>query len=104
MTEIGCGDMRAKAKAQTTFLLELLDDIPGDQLEIITPRDPDARGGQLSLLTREDGRPLFASLQESGIICDFRRPNVIRVATAPLYNSYEDLWHFADKLRASLQG
>lgn len=100
----GMEALRAKAIAQTTFLLELLDDIPGERLEVITPREPSARGGQISLLTREDGRPLFEALQASGIVCDFRRPNVIRVATAPLYNSYEDLWHFAARLRAQLAG
>lgn len=99
----GMGALRAKAIDQTAFLLDLIDEIPGDRLSVITPREPSARGGQISLLTSFDGRALFDALQANNVVCDFRRPNVIRVATAPLYNSYEDLWHFADRLRHNLE-
>lgn len=91
--------LRAKSVAMTEYLLGLIDAIPTDRYEVITPRDPAARGGQLSIQTKRDGVELFAALQRAGVICDFRKPDVIRLAVAPLYNSYEDLWRFADVLR-----
>lgn len=91
--------LRAKSVAMTEYLLGLLDEIPTDRYRVITPRDPAARGGQISIQTRRDGRALFEDLQRAGVICDFREPDVIRLAVAPLYNSFEDTWRFAEVLR-----
>lgn len=98
----GMPALRQKSEALTAYLLELIDAIPNERFEIITPRDPAQRGCQLSIRTRSDGRALFASLQAAGVVCDFRRPDVIRVAPTPLYNSFEDVWHFCEVLRASV--
>jgi kynureninase len=68
---------------------------------IITPTDPNQRGAQLSLLFDVDARPFFNKLRESDIVCDFREPNVVRVAPAPLYNSFSDVIRFAKALRAT---
>jgi kynureninase len=62
------------------------------QFEIITPKDPNERGAQLSLLTNQDGKALFDFLAKANIIVDWREPNVIRIAPAPIYNSYEDVF------------
>lgn len=91
--------LRAKSIALTTYLLDLIDAIPTERYKVITPRDPAARGGQLSIQTARDGRELFEALQRAGIVCDFRQPDVIRLGVAPLYNSYEDVWRFAQVLR-----
>lgn len=93
--------LRAKSIAMTDYLLGLIDTIPTGRFTVITPRDPAARGGQLSIQASRDPRELFEELQRAGVICDFRKPDVIRIAAAPLYNSYEDLWRFADVLAAS---
>ncbi|HNI44546.1 MAG TPA: hypothetical protein PK230_07610, partial [Chitinophagales bacterium] len=59
---------------------------------IITPKDPEHRGCQLSLLTDHRGKALFDHLQRKGIMADWREPNVIRFAPVPLYNSFEDVY------------
>lgn len=92
--EAGMPALREKALRQTDYLLALLDARPDLPIEVITPPEAAARGGQLSLLTGEGGKVMFDRLTAAGVICDWREPNVIRIATAPLYNRYEDLWHF----------
>lgn len=87
--------IRAKAVALTEYMLGLLAEMPTQEFEVITPRDPAHRGAQLSLRAIHDGRALFKRLQQAGVVCDFREPNVIRVAPAPLYCSFEDVWSFA---------
>ena len=47
---------------------------------------------------RDDPRDVLAALQKEGVVCDFREPNVIRVAPVPLYNSFHDVWRFVDAL------
>lgn len=90
--------LREKSVRITEFLLALLDAMPTQGYEVITPRDPKHRGTQLSLRTLGNGRALFEKLQSRGVVCDFREPDVIRVAPAPLYCSYEDVWRFAQIL------
>jgi len=102
--EAGIQKLRAKSEQLTAYMLELIDAIPNDRFEIITPREPSARGAQLSIRTRFDGQELFAALTEAGVVCDFRRPDVIRVAPAPLYNSFEDVWTFCEILRREVAG
>jgi kynureninase len=38
----------------------------------------------------------------AGVIADWREPNVIRMAPVPLYNSFEDVWRFGQKLEEAL--
>ncbi|MCC7302098.1 MAG: kynureninase [Bacteroidia bacterium] len=64
------------------------------RLEIITPLEKERRGCQLSIVAHGAGKELFTRMIESGIIADWREPNVIRVAPAPIYNSYEDCYRF----------
>lgn len=94
----GMTALRAKSEALTGYLEWLLDRIEGDAFEVITPRAPAERGCQLSIRVPARGEELFARLQQGGVICDFRRPDVIRVAPAPLYNSFHDCWAFAQVL------
>ncbi len=67
-------------------------------MEIITPVEPAASGCQLSILVREEPRRRFEALQRAGVVCDFREPNVIRVAPVPLYNTFHEVWRFAEVL------
>lgn len=80
------------------FLIDRLND-EGHRFNIITPRDPEARGCQLSFLTDENGRALFDYLSDNGVICDWREPNVIRIAPAPLYNTFREVYRFVELLR-----
>ena len=65
---------------------------------MITPREPHARGSQLSILAHDDPKGLFAKLEEAGVKCDFREPNVIRAAPTALYNTFHEVWRFAQLL------
>lgn len=94
--------LRQKSVEMTSWLLERIDALPTDRHRVITPRDPRHRGGQLSIQTVREGRALFERLTARGVVCDFRQPDVIRIAVAPLYNSYEDLERFVDVLSESL--
>ena len=68
------------------------------RFEIITPREPERRGCQVSLRVRRSGRDLVQALAAAGVVCDFREPDVLRVSAAPLYNRFHDLWRFAQVL------
>ena len=93
--EVGMPALRKKSEKLTGYLLGLIDRIPGDRYEILTPRDPAARGCQLSIRVKENARRLLDGLEERDVVCDFRAPDVIRVAPVPLYNSFQDVWEFA---------
>jgi kynureninase len=94
----GMEALRAKSGRLTAYLLFLLDRAPAGRFEVATPRDPARRGSQLSLLVHDRPRELVKALEAAGVVCDFREPNVVRVAAAPLYNTYHDVWTFADVL------
>lgn len=89
------GELRAKSERLTGYLLDLLDRLPPDRCQVITPRDPGHRGCQVSLRVPDHPRAVQAALQAAGVICDFREPDVIRVAPVPLYNTFEEVWSFA---------
>lgn len=96
--EATMGRLREKSKKLTAFLWEHLQALPAGFVDIFTPSDSEQRGAQLSLKIRGGNRQLVADLRKDGIICDFREPNIIRVAPAPLYNSYTDCAIFVERL------
>jgi kynureninase len=93
--EAGMPALRAKSERLTGYLQSLLDRLPAGQFAVITPRDPRQRGCALSILVRDRPRELLEELQRQGVVCDFREPNVIRVAPVPLYNTFHEAWTFA---------
>ncbi|MHC5114607.1 MAG: kynureninase [Planctomycetota bacterium] len=97
----GMPALAAKSRSLTgylRFLIEQSDPSAREWFEIITPREPGAHGCQLSILVHDDPRGRFRALEEAGVVCDFREPNVIRAAPVPLYNTFHDVWRFADIL------
>jgi kynureninase len=91
----GLPALRARSLQLTGWLERLLDERLGERIEILTPREPEWRGAQLSVRlrgARGSGRALFDRLLARGLTCDWREPDVIRLAPAPLYNSHEDCW------------
>ena len=70
--------------------------------EIITPSEPTKRGAQLSMLVHGKGKELFEKLSKNGVVADWREPNVIRIAPAPLYNSFEDCYWFGKFLEEAI--
>ena len=94
----GMEALRAKSIKLTGYLQFLLESAGHSKLTVITPRETNERGCQLSILVHEHPKELFGKLQAAGVKCDFREPNVIRVAPTPLYNSFHEVWRFAEIL------
>lgn len=94
----GILNIREKTKKMSTFLWSLLSELPEGFVEIFTPQDPDQRGAQLSLKIKNSNREMVQQLRRDGIICDFREPNIIRVAPTGLYNSFMDCYQFVERL------
>ena len=95
--------LREKSIALTGYLEYLLQPLERQgHFSIITPRAPQERGAQLSLFFEAGMEKLFLQLTRMGVICDDRKPNVIRVAPAPLYNTFKEVWEFVTILREIL--
>jgi kynureninase len=97
--EVGMKALRKKSIMLTRYLEFLFSEIASDDVEIITPVDPEARGCQLSILMNRNGKKVFDAISEAGIIADWREPDVIRVAPVPLYNEFTEVWRFADQFQ-----
>jgi kynureninase len=102
--EAGVERLREKSLELTGYFEYLLDRLTPD-VQLITPRDPSARGCQLSFRISGAGRgaQVFHWLTENGVACDWREPDVIRAAPVPLYNSFEDVFRFCEKLGEALK-
>ena len=100
--EAGMADLREKSEKLTGYLEYLLTHIGDDRISVITPTDPAQRGCQLSIRVKNSDRKLFEALTEQGVFVDWREPDVIRAAPAPLYNSFTDVHRFAGILRECL--
>ena len=94
----GMEPLRAKSISLTGYLEFLLTEIGSRKFTVITPHNLDARGCQLSILAHEHPRGLLKELENAGVKCDFREPNIIRVAPTPLYNTFHEVWRFAKLL------
>jgi len=92
--EAKISNLRSKSLVLTAYLEVLIDRfLPADFVSIITPRDPDQRGCQLSLLFKSAPAEVVTKyLHAQGVICDIRKPSVIRIAPTPLYNRFIDVW------------
>ncbi len=90
--EVGMERLREKSMKLTGYLEFLLDSIDNNQIWISPPSE--IRGCQISIHVRTNGKKLFDKLTEEGVICDWREPDVIRVAPVPLYNSFMDIYRF----------
>lgn len=98
----GIENLREKSIALTGYLEFLIGQLKTENCEIISPSDPSARGAQLSLFFKERAKEIYTRLIEKGIVIDYREPGVVRVAPAPLYNSYEDVYRFYEILKEIL--
>lgn len=97
----GIKNLRYKSMLLTGYLEWLFNKqqtTDSSQLKIITPFKPADRGCQLSFQAKKNGKKIFDKLTKAGVIADWREPDVIRIAPAPLYNTFEDVWRFVDIL------
>jgi len=100
--EAGMEALRSKSISLTGYLDFLLGQHASSDFCVITPRDPAERGAQLSLRIRNHGRALCDRLTERGVLCDWREPDILRVAPMPLYNSYQDVFGFVERFVAAI--
>lgn len=96
----GMSELRSKSVLLTGYLEFLLKSIPNNFCTIVTPRDPNQRGAQLSVRVKGEPKTYLARLKEKGVLCDFREPDIIRAAPAPLYSSFEDVYEFANIVKS----
>ncbi len=103
--EAGMESLRRKSVVLTGYLLWLLDRAGQKRFEVITPRSADERGCQLSLRILDRPAETLEALEANGVVCDFRPPDVVRIAPVPLYNTFHEVWRVAHLLhRAGLAG
>jgi kynureninase len=106
--EVGMDKLLKKQRLLSGYLEFIIDELNSTldhsthSLEIITPRDWNERGCQVSVIANGYGKDLFNTLTNEGVISDWREPNVIRMAPVPLYNSFEDIYRFGEILKKAL--
>lgn len=97
--EAGFENIKAKSRELTAYLEFLLQQLHHLNFEIITPANEESRGAQLSLYFKERGKEIHEKMIDNGIVVDYREPGVIRVAPAPLYCSFTDVYRFYEILK-----
>lgn len=99
-SEAGFDSLLLKGQRLSDFLLFVIDDInnqlPKPAIKAITPGKE--KGCQVSMLILRNGKQVFNELSKKDVFADWREPNVIRVAPAPLYNRFEEVWTFGQIL------
>lgn len=102
----GLTPLREKSELLTGYLEFLIEGINKDKSEelfkIITPKNKQERGGQLSIVCKQNAKATFNYLTDNGVIGDWREPNVIRLAPVPLYNSFKEVFEVGRILRAAV--
>jgi kynureninase len=96
--EAGITNLRNKSETLTGYMEYLINEKNDGNIEIITPADKNQRGCQLSLKAKQNGKALHKRLNDKGVVCDWREPDVIRVAPVPLYNTFTDVLKFTEIL------
>lgn len=104
--KVGMQALREKSLNLTGYLEFIIQHISQNNtnvnFEIITPKNTNERGAQLSILCHGQGKALFDKLTQNGVIADWREPNVIRIAPVPMYNNFEDVYRFGKILESAL--
>ena len=101
-TEVGMKKLRKKSILLTNFMefiIENINENSSSSLEIITPKNINYRGCQLSIIAHGFGKDLFEELSKNHIVVDWREPNVIRAAPVPFYNNFEEIFRFGEILK-----
>ena len=105
--EAGIENLIAKGRMLSDYLFFILDEINSNAkeklIEIITPRNENEKGCQVSMLMLQKGKAVFDELIRQGVLADWREPNVIRIAPVPLYNTFSDVFTFGQIVKAILE-
>lgn len=100
--KVGMNKLRMKSINLTGYLEYLILQMNNKNIDIITPKDPNQRGCQLSIKLNNSNKSLHENLRLNNVITDWRDPNVMRCAPVPFYNSYQDVYNFVKILRKLL--
>ena len=100
--KVGMNKLRMKSIKLTGYLEYLILKMNNKNIDIITPKDPNQRGCQLSIKLNNSNKSLHKNLRLNNVITDWRDPNVIRCAPVPFYNSYQDVYNFVKILKKLL--
>jgi kynureninase len=102
--EVGMPALRERSLKLTGYLLSLLNEVSQSAgLRVITPSEPDRHGAQLSVRVPGDAKDVVNRMRlEHDVIADERPPDIIRLAPAPLYCTFDDCWRAVDALLQSL--
>lgn len=100
--EAGMVALDNKARQLADYMLQLLESLQDSSIKLITPKNWDERGCQLSIQIKDANKSIFDKITELGVIADWREPDVIRIAAVPLYNSFEDIYRFYYILKIAL--
>ncbi|MCH2133811.1 MAG: kynureninase [Phycisphaerales bacterium] len=92
---VGMDAVRERSLRLTGYLRAMLESRPGRRYRIITPETDEDHGCQLSIVIDGDATDAFRTIEDAGVVADFRPPNVVRVAPTPMYNTFHDCWRFA---------
>jgi kynureninase len=101
--EVGMPAVREKSVALTSYALELADSLADRGVVVASPRDPERRGGHVTLnhpLMRE----VTAALWERDVIPDYRDPGGLRIGLSPLSTSFEEVGRGMEMVRDALDG
>lgn len=101
--DAGMERLRRKSASLTGYLDFLLSQKASPNFTIVTPREENRRGAQLSIRVHCNRRHLCERLAQEGIVGDWREPDTYRVAPVPLYNSYRDVFRFVQRFAAAIQ-
>lgn len=99
----GMKKLRAKSLQLSGYLISLLLQLNHPKINILTPFSDEERGAQVSIQIRDADKSIYEKLSTHHIISDWREPDVIRVAPVPLYNSFQDVFHFYTILKEILK-
>lgn len=99
----GLTSLREKSVRLTAYLEALVDTRLAGKVTILTPREPAARGAQLSLVFNQPVVDVHRRVSARGVICDVRKPDVMRIAPTPLYNNFTDVLTFVGLLEEELE-
>lgn len=103
VAEAGMEAIRTKSVRATTFLIDLYDRfLEPLGVGLGTPRDPERRGSHVAL-EHPEGLGITRWLRSRRrVITDFRAPATIRLAVAPLYTTYREIWEAVDAVREAV--
>jgi kynureninase len=103
LTEVPMAALRDKSLRLTGLVMDLIaQECAGCGFELLTPREPERRGSQVSF-AHPDSYPIMQALIARGVIGDFRAPDVLRLGLAPLYLRFVDIWDAVALLRVVIR-